>query len=459
MRRRIVVLLVAPIACILLTLGAIIAHSIAVSTAQRAYVDQFGDVTRFLPSAAFALSIGEVSGLQSELDRYGEVYGNGAAVVRRDGSVWLRNAEFTSEAADMGPRLVGALAGRHSAPLGFRWPWDTSPTVVAEPVSSGGDVVAAIVTVSDGSALASRVGWWWLTLAIGVVLAIAAAVFVADRLARWAVRPVRKLALAAAEVGQGRLGARVPPGSGPPELRHLVTAFNDMASRVESAIDHQRAFVANASHELRNPLNALLLQVDAMGLGLPEEAHQHYEAAREEGIRLTRLLDALLMLARGEDSQFVTGPVDLATLARGRVEALTPRAEQRGVRLELVAAEPVWADADDVAVQSALDAVIDNAMKFSDRGADVLVAVGSDGGHAVVSVRGHGPGLNAREMAMATDRFWRSPVHQNKPGSGIGLAIASTFTKVCGGTLALRSPDGGGLMVELRLPASPEDWS
>ena len=459
MRRRIVVLLVAPIACILLLLGALIGHGIAVSAAQRMYTDQFGDVTRFIPSAALALGSGEVSGLQSELDRYGEVYGNGAAIVRRDGSIWLHNAEFTVGADQLGPRVSGALAGRHSAPFGFRWPWDSSPAVVAEPVSAGGDVVAAIVTVSDGSPAAWRVQLWWLALAVGVALAVGAAVLVADRLARWAVRPARDLATALAAVGQGRLAARVPVGSGPPELRRVVTAFNDMAERVETAIDHQRAFVANASHELRNPLNALLLRVDEMGLSLPDDAHPQYEAAREEGQRLARLLDALLMLARGEDSQFVTGPVDLATLARRRVQALEPAAARLGVQLQVRGTEPVWADADDLAVQSALDAVLDNAVKFSGGGTAVVVTTNTDRSHAVIAVRDQGPGLSERELSVATDRFWRSPVHQNKPGSGIGLAIASTFTRVCGGVLSLQSPRGGGLLVELRLPASAEDAS
>ncbi len=342
-------------------------------------------------------------------------------------------------------------------PLGFRWPTDTSPVVVAEPVITAGDVTNVMVTVSDGAALADRIWWRWLILEIVVLSLIIAAAVVADRLARWAVRPTDDLANALTEVGEGHLAARVGPASGPPELRRVVTEFNKMAARVESAIEHQRAFVANASHELRNPLNVLLLRIEEMGLSLPAEALGQYEEAREEGLRMTRLLDALLMLARSEDAAFVTGPVDIAAVAAQRVEALTPAAAAEGVTLTIHAPQPVWADADDLAVQSALDAVIENAIKFSEAGAGVEVAVRTSGTDALITVRDHGPGLAEHEYALATNRFWRSPVHQNTPGSGIGLAIASTFTRVCGGTLELRPADGGGLVVELRLNASIED--
>ncbi|WP_029138329.1 sensor histidine kinase [Nakamurella lactea] len=457
MRTRIVALLIAPIACILLTLGAVIAHNFAASTAQQAYLKQLDDVNRFRSDVAAAVASSEVSGMQSELDRYGEVYRIGAAVVKQDGQMWLGNGNITLDEARVGDSVAAALSGKHSEPAGFRWPWDARPLIVSAPVSFRSDVIGAVVTVSDTTALGRAIVWRWSLLALGVALTIAAAVIVADRLARWAIRPVGVLATALAAVGDGQIQARVPPGSGPPELRHLVVAFNDMAARVETAIRNQRAFVANASHELRNPLNALLLQVEELGMTIDDESRPHYEAAREEGLRMARLLDALLMLARGENSEFVTGPVDIAQLALHRVGALRPLAAERGVRLEVAGAESVWADADDVAVELALDAVLDNASKFAPSGSTVTVSAARQADDASLSVRDHGPGMSERELTVATDRFWRSPQHQNQPGSGLGLAIASTFIRVCGGTLEMASPVGGGLVVELRLPARDDE--
>jgi signal transduction histidine kinase len=159
------------------------------------------------------------------------------------------------------------------------------------------------------------------------------------------------------------------------------------------------------------------------------------------------------MLARGENAEFITGPVDLAQLALHRVRAMRPLVSERGVQLEVGGADSVWADADDVALESALDAVLDNASKFAPPGSTVTVAATWRPTYASLSVRDHGPGMSEREKALARDRFWRSPQHQNQPGAGLGLAIASTFIRVCGGTLELTSPADGGLLVEMHLPA------
>lgn len=457
MRTRIVVLLVAPIACILLALGATIAYSFAVSAAQQAYLKQLDDVNRFRPDVAVALASSEISGLQSELDRYGEVYRIGAAVVKPGGEMWLNNGDITPGESRFEDTVTQALAGKHSDPAGFRWPWDLRPLIVSAPVTYRSDVVAAVVTVADTTAMGRAIALRWSLLALGVALTITAAVIVADRLARWAIRPARVLATALAAVGDGRMQERVPPGSGPPELRQLVVAFNDMAARVESSIRNQRAFVANASHELRNPLNALLLQVEELGMTIPDDSRPQYEAARDEGLRMARLLDALLMLARGENAEFVTGPVDIAQLAVHRVRALQLMVVERGVRLEMTGAASVWADADDVALELALDAVLDNASKFAPTGSIVTVSASRQAEYGSLSVRDHGPGMSDREITVATERFWRSPQHQNQPGSGLGLAIASTFVRVCGGTLELASPVDGGLLVELRLPARDDE--
>jgi signal transduction histidine kinase len=112
-----------------------------------------------------------------------------------------------------------------------------------------------------------------------------------------------------------------------------------------------------------------------------------------------------------------------------------------------------------------LDAVLDNAVKFSAAGGDVVVHTdlvdGSRGGRTdrggervLVSVRDHGPGLAPEELERATDRFWRSPLRHNVAGSGLGLAIAQTTLRRCGGELRLDLPDGGGLRVTMVLPAT-----
>nr|MDT0667553.1 histidine kinase dimerization/phospho-acceptor domain-containing protein [Micromonospora sp. DSM 115978] len=116
----------------------------------------------------------------------------------------------------------------------------------------------------------------------------------------WVLRPVLHLDTVTHEIATGRLSARVSARIGPPELRRLTVSFNDMADHVEQAISRQRDFVADASHQLRNPLSALLLRIENIGLGLPPEWLDELDETRAEGRRLTEVLDELLALARAE---------------------------------------------------------------------------------------------------------------------------------------------------------------
>jgi signal transduction histidine kinase len=107
--------------------------------------------------------------------------------------------------------------------------------------------------------------------------------------------------------------------------------------------------------------------------------------------------------------------------------------------------------------ETILDALLDNALKFTAAGTEIRIAVERDGDRVRLSVRDHGPGLREDELDRALDRFWRSPAHQNVPGSGLGLAIVSELTAHSGGELTLDLPDGGGLRITMTFPAAEPD--
>src|SRR5690606_37369003 len=147
------------------------------------------------------------------------------------------------------------------------------------------------------------------------------------------------------------------------------------------------------------------------------------EHVRTEGRRLARILDAVLMLARNQD--FVPGsdPVEIGSLVSRRVGGWRPIARDKGIDITLAGPGEVWAYVDEIVLESAFDAVADNAVKFAppDSTIDVSIAVGD--GRAEISVRDRGPGVRADELVKVTDRFWRSPEHGAVRGSGLGLAI------------------------------------
>ena len=162
------------------------------------------------------------------------------------------------------------------------------------------------------------------------------------------------------------MNSRVAAAGGPPELRRLARSFNEMADNVEEVLEQQRAFVADASHQLRNPLAALLLRIELLALELPE-GNEEIASVRTEGKRLAQVLDDLLDLALAEHAAADLRLTDIGELAAERVAAWRPLAEEKGVRLTgHCAAVTAWADP--VALSSALDAVIDNALKFTPAG-------------------------------------------------------------------------------------------
>jgi signal transduction histidine kinase len=237
---------------------------------------------------------------------------------------------------------------------------------------------------------------------------------------------------------------------GPPELRRLARSFNEMADNVEDVLEQQRAFVADASHQLRNPLSALLLRIELLALELPE-GNEEIASVQAEGKRLAQVLDDLLDLALAEHSEADLRITDIGALAAERVAAWSPTAEAKSVRLMgNCPATTAWADP--IALSSALDAVIDNAVKFTPKDETVEVTVASDGHISTVVVTDNGPGLTDEELARIGDRFWRSGRHQNIKGSGLGLSISRALLAAGGGSMSYGHHQPRGLKVTVRVP-------
>ncbi|NUK08127.1 HAMP domain-containing protein [Streptomyces lunaelactis] len=457
MRTRLLPLLIVLMAGVLLALGFPLAVSVAAAQQQRVVVDRIDDTVRF---AALAQFVTESSGmderrstLQEQLDRYHDTYGIKAGVFYRDGDDIARAPKNWSvpRSGEGREAFQEALSGRRSQDPPQVWPWQQGGRlVVASPVVRDGDVVAVVFTDSPTSQLRSRVLTGWLLIAAGEGVAMLVAVGAAFRLTGWVLRPVRVLDAATHGIATGQMNSRVAAASGPPELRRLARAFNEMADNVEEVLEQQRAFVADASHQLRNPLAALLLRIELLALELPE-GNEEIASVRTEGKRLAQVLDDLLDLALAEHAPADLQLTDIGELAAERVAAWRPLAEEKGVRLtEQGAAVTAWADP--VALSSALDAVIDNALKFTPPGEEVIVSVASNGTTSKVVITDGGPGLTDEELVRIGDRFWRSGRHQNVKGSGLGLSISRALLAAGGGSIAYEHHEPRGLRVTVTVP-------
>ena len=452
MRRRLVSTYLLLLCLVLLALEVPLGLVMSGRTTQALLADRLADATRFAALVAPAMRGGELEPVAAELGRYHELYGIVVVVVDQNRRVVTAAGSLARGDLDTDPVVRGALAGRQVSSPDNVWPWQERPLMVAVPVYEGGAVLGGVLTVSSTERARGAMLFAWAVLGIVGVLALVGSMVVAVRLAFWVLRPVLSLDTAVHEITAGDSTARVPHALGPPELRRLTTSFNEMADTVSDALERQRLFVAHASHQLRNPLTVLRLRVEGLGDMLPDTARAEHHLALEESDRLSRVLDSLLSLARAEWDGRAPVTVDAAELVAARVDAWRPLAAQRGVKLTAeVPAGPVPAEAADTALDQALDALIDNGLKFAGAGGTVTVSVDVAAGRAVVTVRDDGPGMTAEECRLATRRFWRAPNTQNVDGAGLGLSIATVLIEASGGTLTLAPLRPHGLVARVRL--------
>ncbi|GHJ96074.1 two-component sensor histidine kinase [Streptomyces sp. NE5-10] len=458
MRTRLLPLLIVLMAGVLLALGFPLAASLAAAQQQRVVVDRLDDAARF---AALAQFVGDPATgsderrttLGGELASYHDVYGIRAGIFYRDNRAMAAAPEdWVVPYEGEGRRAFNeALLGRRSHDPPQVWPWQPHARLtIASPVVRDGDVVAVVVTDSPTGDLRARILRGWLVIFAGEAAAMLLAVGAAVRLTGWVLRPVRVLDGVTHDIATGRMNSRVAEAGGPPELRRLARSFNEMADHVEESLEQQRAFVADASHQLRNPLAALLLRIELLALELPED-NEEIASVRTEGKRLARVLDDLLDLALAEHASADLRLTDVGALTAERIASWRPVADDKGVRLvgECGAATG-WADP--VALSSALDAVVDNALKFTPAGERVTVRVLPGKGAVEVVVADLGPGLTDEELSRVGDRFWRSGRHQNVKGSGLGLSIARVLLTATGGGISFAPNDPHGLRVTVTVP-------
>lgn len=461
MRTRLLPLLIVLMAAVLLALGLPLADRVAAAEQQRVVIDRIDDTARFAALAQFvseplAGSDERQRVLQTELEAYESVYGIRVGVFYRDDRALAKApaAWFLPVEGEGREAFKEALLGRRSHDPPQVWPWQDGRVVVASPVVRDGDVVAVVVTDSPTGEMRSRILRGWLLIALGEAVAMLVALGAAFRLAGWVLLPVRILDAATHDIASGRMRSRVAASGGPPELRRLARSFNEMADNVEDVLEQQRAFVADASHQLRNPLAALLLRIELLALELPE-GNEEIASVRTEGKRLARVLDDLLDLALAEHAAADLQLTDIAALTAERVSSWRPLADEKGVRLTLDGSPAVTGWADPVALSSALDAVIDNALKFTPPGEEVRVTAGTDGDGTTVVVADRGPGLSEQELERIGDRFWRSGRHQNVQGSGLGLSISRTLLTAGGGSIGYGVHEPHGLRVTVTVPRNP----
>lgn len=265
--------------------------------------------------------------------------------------------------------------------------------------------------------------------------------------------PLRRLAAQVRERDDRSLEP-FPQSGLPEELTPLVSSLNALLVRLGRSLEAQRAFVSDAAHELRSPLTALRLQVQLLERAGDEATRRQALAGLAQGIgRAARLVEQLLTLARSEPGAppVPMVPLDLAETVRQSLAEVVALAAARDIEIVMTApASPqVAGDADELAVM--VRNLVDNAIRYSPRGARIALRVDTEDGVPVMQLDDSGPGIPAAERERVFDRFYRGSA-SDAPGTGLGLAIARGIATRHGASLSLDESPLGGLRVTVRFP-------
>jgi two-component system, OmpR family, sensor histidine kinase BaeS len=338
------------------------------------------------------------------------------------------------------PRVPRTAAGTPQDAAGLRADVDRLLAFLSDSRAARRDAIVAAIA---------------LALAVGVALAVG--------LSRSIAGPIAAVSAATTELAAGRFDVRVAlpnHADQPDETRALSDGFNAMAASIERYEGERKAMLADVAHELRTPLAAIQLRLEALDDGLVPFEAAEVARLRAHADLLGRLIDDLRLLSLADAGRLDLSlrEVDLTAWLRRETDDARIGLERRGVRLSVdLPPEPVALSADPQRLAQVLHNLLDNAARYAPEGSAIGVTAEADAAEIRLRVRDRGPGVPEDDLPTIFERFVRGRRRDERGvgGSGLGLAIVRTLVALHGGRVAARNvpaAEGGGAEFVVALP-------
>ncbi|MEP6915398.1 MAG: ATP-binding protein [Acidobacteriota bacterium] len=314
--------------------------------------------------------------------------------------------------------------------------------------------------IAVGTPLDEPIGEWRTLLKaclIGIPLALLCAVAGGWWLGYHGLRPLTSMADEAQAITATTFERRLSVPASSSELSQLARSFNHVLERLGSALATQRRFMADASHELRTPVSIMRTAADVT-LSRPCRDESEYRealaAVAQQAIRLTRLVDDMLVLARADGGGYpvVRTTVNLAALVTDCVRELGGRAEEKGITVHTTLS-PATLTGDEALLRRMLSNLLGNALTYTPRSGRVEISLVKESDRVIVTVADTGPGIPVDDHERVFERFVRLDPARGGAGAGLGLAIVRWVAEAHGGAVRILSSGPGGTVFAASLPS------
>ncbi len=385
-----------------------------------------------------------------------------ASAQASDVGIQVINANGTIIYDDTWP--ASAVVGEDGAPSVSLAPAAPESAVTAPVEVDGGRVGTvrvwafgsdALLTKSDAAFRKNSYGAIAAAACAAMLLACIMGVFISHSLSK----PIRRIAQAAKALRNGDLTARCRV-DGEDEIGRLGETFDDMATSLERDLTMEHRLTSDVAHELRTPLMAMLVNVEAMQDGVLPADDEHLALVASEVRRLSRLVDAMLRLSRIENGTTAVKleTCDIGALVGAIVESQEGLFRDQGLELTYIGRAPsdeLRCAADPDMIKQAVINLMSNAMRYTPEGGHVVVSVGREGSDMVISVADTGIGIAEEDLPRVFSRFWRSDASRERVsgGLGVGLSLVKEIVSKHNGFVEVKSELGQGTVFIIHIPA------